>query len=80
MFETQKRIYEFALCEWHILEAKVTSDHLSAGSISCWIIANLGSDTEGITFVASKLAVICFLCVLNTVSKVMSNFGGENKQ
>ena len=34
-----------------------------------WIIVFLGSDSQGITFVASKFTVVSFLCVLDAVSK-----------
>ena len=37
--------------------------------------------TQGIvTFVASKFAVVSFLCGLDPVSKKISEFRGENKQ
>ena len=36
-----------------------------------WIIVYLGLDTQENTFVASKFAVVSFLCVLNAVSKEM---------
>ena len=33
-----------------------------------WVVY-LGGDTQGITFVASKFAVVSFLCALDAVSK-----------
>ena len=40
----------------------------------------LGRDTQGFTLVASKFAVVSFLCVLDAVSKKQSEHRGENKQ
>ena len=37
----------------------------------------LGPDSQGITFVASKFAVVSFLCVLDAVSKKNSEVKGE---
>ena len=48
--------------------------------MSAWIIVYIGPDTHRITFVASRFAVVSFLCTFDAASKNNSGFRGENKQ
>ena len=51
-------------------------------SFKWWcVIVYLDPDSQGITFVASKFAVVSFLCVLYAAfQRNNSEFRGENKQ